>query len=89
MWKVIAELGYKAPPPRADAQNEKRAKQKSIGCVLRIVKEGYRDPYLTSILSGIENRFAKYGYTLDFLRTQAELKDSSTLSEIIEPLSPD
>lgn len=84
VWKAIADTGYKVPPPRVDTPNSKRAKQKSIGCVLSIVKEKYRDPYFMSVLAGIEKRFARYGYTLDFLRTKTELREPSILSDIIE-----
>jgi len=59
-------------------------KNQRVGCVLNILKDKYRDPYFVSVLSGIEARFAHYGYTLDFLRTKTELKDRDALQEILD-----
>jgi len=84
VWKAIAETNYQVPPPRVDAKRNGTQQNRRVGCVMSIVRDRFRDPYFMSILSGIEARFAHYGYTLDFLHTQSELKDRETLNEILE-----
>ncbi|MCL2812711.1 MAG: LacI family transcriptional regulator [Clostridia bacterium] len=84
VWKAIAETNYQVPLPRLDAARDSAQKNRRVGCVLSIVQDKYRDPYFMSIYSGIEARFAHYGYTLGFLRTQSELKDREVLREILE-----
>ncbi|GHU83898.1 HTH-type transcriptional repressor PurR [Clostridia bacterium] len=84
VWKAIAQTNYQIPLPRAEMVRDGKRENRRVGCVLSIVKGKYRDPYFMSILSGIEARFAHYGYSLDFLRTYAELKNRSVLREVLE-----
>lgn len=84
VWKAIAQTNYQVPLSRAEMTRKGQRENRRVGCVLSIVKEKYRDPYFMSILSGIETRFAHYGYSLDFLRTYSELKNRSMLREVLE-----
>jgi len=84
VWKAIAQTEYQVPPPRVDGARDGTQQNRRVGCVLSIVQEKYRDPYFMTVLSGIEARFAHHGYTLDFLRTRAELKDRAALRDILE-----
>lgn len=84
VWKAIADSSYQVPPPRVEAPRKATQKNMRIGCLLSIVKDKYRDPYFMSVLSGIEARFAEYGYALGFLRTQVELHNPMVLREILE-----
>jgi LacI family transcriptional regulator len=83
VWEAIAQTNYRMPFPRIDPVRSNRLNRR-IGCVLSIVKDKYRDPYFMSILSGIEAQFAHYGYSLDFLHTQSELKHEDTLYGILD-----
>jgi len=84
VWKAIAETNYQAPVMRLEAIRAVTRENRRIGCVLSIVKDKYRDPYFMSVLSGMEARFAVYGYSLGFLRTQSELRNQNVLHEILE-----
>ena len=85
VWRVISEVGYKVPPPHRGAASWQRTKGSNrVGCILSIVKDKYRDPYFMSVLSGIEARLSHYGYFLDFLHSQIELKNEMTLQEILD-----
>lgn len=84
VWKAIAELDYKLPPPRKDNAGKAAPKAYSAGCVLSITKEKYRDPYFMTILSGIESRFDEKGYSIGFIKTHFDLTDKKTLYETFE-----
>lgn len=84
VWKAAAQTHYRLPLMRTDAARESGKVNCRVGCVLSIVTDKYRDPYFMSILSGVEARLARYGYSLDFLRSQSELKNKSILNEILD-----
>lgn len=70
-----------------------------IGCILRVTKKGYNDPYYMSILAGVETQLRTVGIDLSFIKPAAILDDKnclvSTFSDsldgliLMEPLKED
>lgn len=84
VWQAVAEAGYKAKQPPTRTRETPAPENRRIGCVLSVTKDKYRDPYFTSIFSGIEEGFAEKGYSLAFLKTYFELQDKHTLAHVFE-----
>lgn len=58
-----------------------------IGCILRVTKKGYNDPYYMSILAGAEKELRKAGIDLAFIKSAPVLQDKSLLaSAFSDPL---
>lgn len=68
-----------------------------IGCILRVTKKGYNDPYYMSILAGVEKELREAGIDLTFMKSAPVLQDKNTLTStfndpldgliLMEPLS--
>ncbi|SHO48639.1 LacI family DNA-binding transcriptional regulator [Anaerocolumna xylanovorans] len=68
-----------------------------IGCILRVTKKGYNDPYYMSILAGVEKQLRELGIDLAFIKSAPILQDKNHLSAafsdsldglvLMEPLS--
>jgi LacI family transcriptional regulator len=84
VWKAVAELGYKLPQPRGQEEKQTANESYTLGCVLSVTKEKYRDPYFMTILSGLESRLEEKGCSLSFVKTFFDLQDRKTLHETFE-----
>lgn len=51
-----------------------------IGCILRVTKKGYNDPYYMSILAGVEKQLRDAGIDLTFIKSAPVLQDKNTLT---------
>lgn len=78
----------------SDSGNTLNAK---IGCILRVTKKGYNDPYYMSILAGVEKQLREAGIDLAFIKSAPLLQDKNSLTStfndsldgliLMEPLS--
>lgn len=50
-----------------------------IGCILRVTKKGYNDPYYMSILAGVEKQLRSVGIDLAFIKSSTVLNDKNSL----------
>lgn len=66
-------------------REQKKRTQAKIGCVLRVTRRKFNDPYYMSILSSIESRLSELGYQISFIKTGAELMNPSILTSAITP----
>lgn len=58
-----------------------------IGCILRVTKKGYNDPYYMSILAGVEKQLRTVGIDLSFIKPATILDDKNCLfSTFNDPL---
>jgi len=58
-----------------------------IGCILRVTKKGYNDPYYMAVLAGVEEQLREAGIDLAFIKSGPVLHDKSVLNSIFnEPL---
>jgi len=55
-----------------------------VGCILKLTKRKFDDPYFMSILSAAEDRLRKKGYELAFMRTSGELEDRAQLQALFQ-----
>lgn len=55
-----------------------------IGCILKLTRRKFDDPYFMSILSAAEDRLRKKGYELAFMRTSSELEDRAQLQALFQ-----
>ncbi|WP_312370919.1 LacI family DNA-binding transcriptional regulator [Lachnoclostridium sp.] len=55
-------------------------KDAKIGCILRVTKKGYNDPYYMSILSGVETQLREVGIDLTFIKSAPILQDKISLA---------
>lgn len=62
--------------------NSNTCKDAKIGCILRVTKKGYNDPYYMSILAGVETQLREFGIDLSFIKTAPILQDKSSLTSI-------
>ena len=85
--EAVSELNYELPPaslkhsaaPTTDAK---------IGCILRVTKKKFNDPYFMSILSAAEDRLREKGYEISFIRNGAEMTTrAQLLSTFQTPIS--
>ena len=80
-------LGYELPPASSKPASSIQNKSK-IGCILRLTKKKFNDPYYMSILSSAEDRLREKGYEISFIRNTSELEDRSSLKALLqEPVS--
>ncbi len=63
-------------------REQKKRIQSRIGCILRITKKKFNDPYYMSILSSIESRLSELGYQISFIKTGAELESKALLQSL-------
>lgn len=80
--EAIKELNYNPVTKRkktAGSVPNKHLKAK-IGCILRVTKKGYNDPYYMAILAGVENQLREAGIELTFIKSGPVLQDKNTLT---------
>jgi len=53
-----------------------------IGCILRVTKKGYNDPYYMSVLAGVESSLREAGIDLAFIKPAPILADKKNLISI-------
>lgn len=84
--EAIRTLDYKLPekPPKRKNSPAPASGPFRIGCVLSVTRKKYNDPYFMTILSGIERRLHEKGCDVAFIKTGAELRDSTNLSSIFQ-----
>ncbi|MDD2968245.1 MAG: LacI family DNA-binding transcriptional regulator [Lachnospiraceae bacterium] len=77
--RVIAAAGQLqytlVPRPKKKSASPDRKSSLRIGCILRITKRGYNDPYYMSVLSGIESYLRECKITLSFIQSAPLLND--------------
>ncbi len=81
---AVMELNYAIP---ASHKNTKRKaefplKNRKIGCILRVTKKGYNDPYYMSVLAGIEGSLRKSGIDLKFIKAAPLLQEKEQFDSI-------
>lgn len=83
---AIRTLNYKLPenPPKHKKAPAVKQGPFRIGCVLSVTKKKYNDPYFMSIFSGIERKLHEHGCDIAFIKTGAELRNSTNLSSIFQ-----
>ena len=75
---AVASLDYELP----------MIGNKKVGCILKLTKRKFDDPYYMSILSAAEERFRQKGYEIAFIRTSSELEDRVQLRALFQtPIS--
>lgn len=79
---AVKQLNYtpapiqRKKPAASHAANSLNAK---IGCILRVTKKGYNDPYYMSVLAGAEKRLRESGIDLAFMKAAPVLLDKNSL----------
>lgn len=64
-------------PAKSNTGNPLNAK---IGCILRVTKKGYNDPYYMSVLAGVEKQLREAGIDLAFMKAAPVLQDKNSLT---------
>lgn len=54
VWQAVAQTGYRLPSTAKPRPKPSGTENVSVGCVLSVTKDKYRDPYFMSVLSGVE-----------------------------------
>lgn len=78
---AVSALQYELP---ATAPKPTVLPDTKIGCILKLTKRKFDDPYFMSILSAAEDRLRKKGYELAFMRTSSELEDRAQLQALFQ-----
>lgn len=85
--EAVEALNYELPPAAVKTPIPPAAEGK-IGCILRVTKKKFNDPYFMSILSAAEDRLRENGYELAFIRSGAEMVTrAQMLSAFQTPIS--
>ena len=88
VWQAVAQTGYRLPSTAKPRPKPSGTENVSVGCVLSVTKDKYRDPYFMSVLSGVEQALEARGYSLAFTSTYYDLKYKDTLmSTFSKPVS--
>ena len=72
------------PRPKKKSASPDRKSSLRIGCILRITKRGYNDPYYMSVLSGIESYLRECNITLVFIQSAPLLSDPQYLESLFK-----
>jgi len=80
---AVSALNYELPSSSAK-QPVPSGNDAKIGCVLKLTKKKFNDPYFMSILSAAEDRLRAKGYELSFIRTSSDLEDRTHLQSIFQ-----
>jgi len=80
---AVAALNYQLPAA-APKQTVPLPNNVKVGCILKLTKRKFDDPYFMSILSAAEDRLRKKGYELAFMRTSGELEDRTQLQALFQ-----
>jgi len=83
---AVHELNYVLPTPSRKASTAHISKNSNlkIGCILRITKKGYNDPYYMSVLTGVEERLREAGITLSFIQAAPYFSTRDYLNTMFE-----
>ncbi len=80
---AVHALNYELPAS-TQKQAAPLADSIKVGCILKLTKRKFDDPYFMSILSAAEDRLRKKGYELAFMRTSGELEDRAQLQALFQ-----
>ncbi len=80
---AVHALNYELPAS-TQKQTAPLADSIKVGCILKLTKRKFDDPYFMSILSAAEDRLRKKGYELAFMRTSGELEDRAQLQALFQ-----
>lgn len=85
--EAVSTLNYELPPASVK-QSAPVPTDTKIGCILRVTKKKFNDPYFMSILSAVEDRLRDKGYEIAFIRNGAEMNNhAQLLSAFQTPIS--
>lgn len=85
VWQAVSDAGYKTKARKTGAPSSIVVPANhSVGCIMSVTKDKYRDPYFMSIFAGVEQRLAEKGYVLAFLKTYFELQEKEILRQTFE-----
>ena len=88
VWQAVAQFPQPTSATRRTPPKPSGTENVSVGCVLSVTKDKYRDPYFMSVLSGVEQALEARGYSLAFTSTYYDLKYKDTLmSTFSKPVS--
>lgn len=76
--EAVSKLNYELPVTSAKISDSPASVEK-IGCILRVTKKKFNDPYFMSILSAVEDRLRKKGYEISFIRNGIEMNTRAQL----------
>ncbi len=81
---AVSELNYAIPTSHKDAKRKAKTsiKNAKIGCILRVTKKGYNDPYYMSVLNGIESSLRTSGIDLRFIKVAPLLYNKEQFDSI-------
>lgn len=74
-YTLPATTAKQAPPPASNGK---------IGCILKLTRKKFNDPYFMTILSAAEDRLRQKGYELSFMRTSSEIEDRTHLQALFQ-----
>jgi len=80
---AVSTLKYELPVAASKPAAPSLSSTK-VGCILKLTKRKFDDPYFMSILSAAEDRLRKKGYELAFMRTSSELEDRAQLQALFQ-----
>lgn len=80
---AVSTLNYELPVAASKPAAPSLSGTK-IGCILKLTRRKFDDPYFMSILSAAEDRLRKKGYELAFMRTSSELEDRAQLQALFQ-----
>lgn len=80
---AVSTLNY-VLPTSALKQNLSLTGNGKIGCILKLTRKKFNDPYFMTILSAAEDRLRQKGYELSFMRTSSEIEDRTYLQALFQ-----
>lgn len=83
---AVSALNYELAPYSGRVSSPAVCKSK-IGCILRLTKKKFNDPYYMSILSSAEDRLREKGYEIAFIRSTSEIEDRAELTSLFSDSS--
>lgn len=81
---AVSALNYTLPSSPSKPIVSYNNSDTKIGCILKLTKKKFNDPYFMSILSAAEYRLRSKGYELAFIRTSSELEDRAHLQTLFQ-----
>lgn len=79
---AVKQLNYELAPSNKPASAI--AGKTKIGCILRLTKKKFNDPYYMSLLSAAEDRLREKGFEIAFIRSTFEIEDHSQLVALFQ-----
>lgn len=84
---AVAALDYE-PATSSGRISTPLVNRAKVGCILRLTKKKFNDPYYMSILSSAEDRLRTKGYEIAFIRSTSEIEERAQLASLFqEPIS--